>query len=634
MKLVYRTVVLGLVLALGLLGLVSFGCSGSKGSSEGPPSEVGKIGLNLTFGNGATLASLSYSVTNAVAADDVSGTIPLPPGPFTAGQVLPTFEILPVISATGYSVSLTGTSPDGSITCSGGATGITVTAGNETIVNVLVTCTMKADSGSVEGNVTLQSCPTISTLTAINATATTAAPGNTSTIYASAAAPNPAALTYTFSIVSGTGTLSGQTNGSNAFGTSSSIIFTCPLAPEVDTIEIVTADQTAPAMCPASLSTATITVTCTAPAPFCTGLPVGTACDAGLICNGGGSCVVPTFSVVHVMDGDSGLTNASSAVIIEQHLLDGAVTGTPIALPTAASGTIQPFTVAGTANTEGDLNTSVDGRYLTMAGYQTAPGVVGVVTSQTVNRAVARIDANGNIMTTAVAGAFIGANPRSAVSVDGSEFWLSGTSATSNTSGGIWYLPSDMELVQMPSSALPTDKARLLRIAGGQLYGNSDQDPPYLFTVGSGLPTTATTITTLPGFPTTGVTPSPYSFVFFDLDPTVPGLDTMYVADDRVSTGGGFEKWKLSAGGGSWLMIWSVMWGVDAGVGTGFRGMAGYVTGNIVTLMASSGLAAGTPDSLAVIFDTVGSTTPPTPQVVATAASNSTFRGVALPPHL
>jgi hypothetical protein len=65
--------------------------------------------------------------------------------------------------------------------------------------------------------------------------------------------------------------------------------------------------------------------------------------------------------------------------------------------------------------------------------------------------------------------------------------------------------------------------------------------------------------------------------------------------------------------------------------------MAGYVTGSAVTLMASSGSTAGARDALVVIPDTVGSTVPPVPVqawIVATAAAGSTFRGVAIPPHL
>lgn len=113
----------------------------------------------------------------------------------------------------------------------------------------------------VEVNAKLQTCPTISSLTAIESQASTRPPGNTSTIYASAAAPNAAKLKYRFSVTSGKGILSHQANGSNAIGTSSSVIFTCPAHPEVDTVRVVTTDESG-ATCPASLTTASTEVTC------------------------------------------------------------------------------------------------------------------------------------------------------------------------------------------------------------------------------------------------------------------------------------------------------------------------------------------------------------------------------------
>jgi hypothetical protein len=129
-----------------------------------------------------------------------------------------------------------------------------------------------SESASIEGNssgvgvtATLQACPTISTLTAIPSNPNTAAPDNTSTIRASAAAPNPATLKYTFSVKSGRGTLSEQKNASDRAGTSSSVVFACPATDEVDTIQLVTSDETG-AKCAASLTTATTQVTCgTAP---------------------------------------------------------------------------------------------------------------------------------------------------------------------------------------------------------------------------------------------------------------------------------------------------------------------------------------------------------------------------------
>ena len=91
-------------------------------------------------------------------------------------------------------------------------------------------------------------------------------------------------------------------------------------------------------------------------------------------------------------------------------------------------------------------------------------------------------------------------------------------------------------------------------IFGGQLFATASSGTfVNVFTVGTGLPQTAgQTNVSLPGMPTTGSS-SPYAYVFFDLDPTVAGNDTLYVADDRAAaSGGGVQKWTLV--NGTWTL--------------------------------------------------------------------------------
>jgi hypothetical protein len=124
--------------------------------------------------------------------------------------------------------------------------------------------------------------------------------------------------------------------------------------------------------------------------------------------------------------------------------------------------------------------------------------------------------------------------------------------------------------------------------------------------------------------------PSPWGFVFFDLNPAVTGLDTLYIADDRVtSSGGGLVKFQLLVTGGTWTKQWE-MQGTGA---NGYRGLAGYATGTTVTLMATTGAAGGQSDTLVAIVDPGGSVSTVTQTNIANAPLNTTFRGVALPPH-
>jgi hypothetical protein len=132
--------------------------AGYSTSSPGGHERPGAIGVSLTLLGGQTLNSLTYNLANGTPADALMGTIPLPTGSASTGPyAVPTFEILPVAAATGYTITLSGTSTNGAVTCSGASSPpFEVTAGNETIVNVLVTCTTPNVSGSVEVNATLR----------------------------------------------------------------------------------------------------------------------------------------------------------------------------------------------------------------------------------------------------------------------------------------------------------------------------------------------------------------------------------------------------------------------------------------------------------------------------------------------
>ena len=244
-------------------------------------------------------------------------------------------------------------------------------------------------------------------------------------------------------------------------------------------------------------------------------LAAGTVCssDGAKACDASASCKPLTFRVLRVGDGQTALSAASAAVFVEERRTDGTLVST-VALPIAASGAMQPFTMAGSATSEGGVALSASGHYLTAAGYATPPGTASVAstTAATVFRSAARIDAVGNVDTsTSFSTAESGFNARSAVSVDGAGIWIPGAS-------GVWYglfgaaTQSGTTVVAAPSNV------RWLAIFGGQLYGSSGSSGfTDVFTIGAGLPVTVNqTATPLPGLPTTGA--SPYGFVLFDLD--------------------------------------------------------------------------------------------------------------------
>jgi hypothetical protein len=325
-------------------------------------------------------------------------------------------------------------------------------------------------------------------------------------------------------------------------------------------------------------------------------------------------------AVVRVGDGSATLTTAATPEFVDEYTLSGALVRS-IALPTADNGTVRAFTNSGTATSD-NITRTVDGRYLLLTGYNAAPGTAGIVTStnsgSTNNRLVARIGADGSVDTnTRINDAFSGSNIRTAVSTDGSAFYVSGGNS------GIRYVPFGNTGATTALSTGPVVNFRILGIAGGSLYATSAANANYgLNQIGTGLPTAAgAAVTLLPGFPAASG-PSPYGFYFADLSATVPGLDVVYVTDDAAT--GGIQKWSLV--GGTWTLN-----GTIGGLATALlRGLTGQRTGAAVQLIASGG------GGLYTVADQAGYNAAPSttalPAPFVPLAANTSFRGVAFAP--
>ena len=319
--------------------------------------------------------------------------------------------------------------------------------------------------------------------------------------------------------------------------------------------------------------------------------------------------------VLRVGTGSAALSGVATAVFLDEYSTGGGTSVQSIALPTADSGSNQTLTQSGSAGSEGALNLSADGRYLTLVGYDAAPGTTGVVgtASATVNRIVARVDAAGSIDTsTRLNSAYSGNNIRSAVTNDGSGFWVAGQST------GLSYVNFGSTGT---STALNALNSRVVNIFNGQLYDSSAAGSNVgVNTVGTGLLTTAgQTVTLLPG--ATAAT-NAYAYVLLDRDAGVAGLDTLYVADQTNANG----LLKYSFNGSTWTSRGNI---------TGsFTGLTGVVNGSGVDLYATSGTAAGNAlvkftDSTAFNSNLTGSLT-----TLATAPANTIFKGVAFAPRV
>ena len=321
----------------------------------------------------------------------------------------------------------------------------------------------------------------------------------------------------------------------------------------------------------------------------------------------------------------SALTSAATDVFLDEYTLAGLLVQT-VVVPNAITGNNRPLTASGSSTSELQLTRSVDGHALALAGYGAVPGTAAVAATATtaVIRVVGLVGADGSVDTSTNLGpAFSGAAVRSATTVDGSSFYVAGSGPSTGSGSGIQYVPF-AGFTPTQINTTPVNN-RVVNIFNGNLYLSSGA-PGFLglSSVGTGLPTSGPqTVTLLPGPVDGGTGASPYAFYFADLSTTVPGVDVVYVADDRSTVDGGIQKWSLV--GSTWVFN-----GVITGTTVALRGLNGSVTGTTVSLIATSATA------LYVVADNAGYNVVPSatvlPAAVATAPTNTAFRGVALAP--
>jgi hypothetical protein len=339
--------------------------------------------------------------------------------------------------------------------------------------------------------------------------------------------------------------------------------------------------------------------------------------------------------VYRVGTGSAPLTNAATEVFLDEFNSTTGELVQSVAMPTADSGLHQTFTQSGVAASAGLLTRSADGKFLLAGGYDAPVGTASVAT--TTSAAIARVAAvvgmDASIdTTTALTNAFSGDNFRAVASANGTDLWLSGSagSGQSATAGVQYATRGSTTAIQISGTAAggsTLTNIRQVHVFNGQLYiSTASGTAVRLGAVGDGLPTTGgQEIAPLPGYPSSSG--APYGFFFADLDATVSGLDTLYVADESATA-----LAKFSLVGGLWTQNGAV--GVDT---DDYRGVTGVVSGSTVTLYAirKGGSAGPGGGELVKIVDATGynATITATPTVLATATAQTAFRGVALTPE-
>jgi hypothetical protein len=344
------------------------------------------------------------------------------------------------------------------------------------------------------------------------------------------------------------------------------------------------------------------------------------------------------------------LTNAATAVSIEERReSDGFVLKT-IPLPTAAAGTNRPFAISGVADSEGLLALSGDGRFVTLAGYAATPGTtsptggsIAKSSSSTNPRVIARVDVSGNVDTSTILGltattAFSGNNIRSAVTNVGTDFWAGGDgSGGVSPTRGAFYATLGASASTLIESATSSTRACAIFLSSSQPFSSQlycTASSPGIFVIGSGLPT-ATAPAPILSMTAMDTAASFYSFAFLDLVGGDGIADTLYVADERTTASGGIQKWTLSNG------TWNLVGTFNSGL-TGVRGLAARaVSGGVVLIGTTAIVSASSPSSIGnsiIKFFDDGVTAPASASVTTLEAAVSgvtkVYRGVASAPHL
>lgn len=356
-----------------------------------------------------------------------------------------------------------------------------------------------------------------------------------------------------------------------------------------------------------------------------------------------------TVVVERIGDGSTTLSNASAPIAVLEVTTSGSLAQT-ISFPTSGA---NQQSDSGSATSNGYLNTYISGTI----GYVSVPGLnlgTGTASAAGTNTKVnSTLDATGSVInrtlfpTGGAAGTppspFSGNNFRSSIATSGSTFYAAGTSTGSPVTGGAWYYNgSAFTQVSSTATGQPTNFRNIEIYGSGsaaQIFAASAATSGTgIFAIGSGLPTTAgSTSTLLINTGSIGTAASPYGFVMFSTGSQGAGvLDLAYLADDRTSAGGGLQKWTFN--GSAWTNSWALLVGasgtstLSATAATGFagiRGLAGTYDPVLgATLYATTNETSN--NRLISILD--AGSTPSTYSTLLSAGSNYVFRGVDLSP--
>ena len=293
-------------------------------------------------------------------------------------------------------------------------------------------------------------------------------------------------------------------------------------------------------------------------------------------------------------------------------------------MPTVTSGIQNALTESGTATSDGMINLSTDGHYLTVTGYNAAVGTATIATSTAppVNRVIGRVDSAGNVDTSTQAAIYSGDNIRGAITTDGSAFWIAGGGTAPDR--GLYYVPFGSSSATNLNSTI---SAKDVGIFGSTLYAS----------------TSTGTNTNVVQVGATGTLP-PTPRCRSRTSPVCRPAPAACVRDDALRTDGLGSRHDLHRRrhGQRPVEVWARLGHLDAGRqhragADDYTGLTAVQNGSTVTLFATllkGNSTAGSAAQLVTLVDSSGylGTLTGTPTLLTTAGPNQTFAGVAIVP--
>jgi hypothetical protein len=329
--------------------------------------------------------------------------------------------------------------------------------------------------------------------------------------------------------------------------------------------------------------------------------------------------------------GSATLSSASAPIYLDEYNPSGVNQATPnntVSLPSSSGAAL--ISDSGSSTTAGQLSLATNGQYLAIPGYQAPSGVTAIAGTTPANdpREIDAVDSTGSVVQTLTSSTFyFESNIRSAATDGNGNFWTAGTvtAAANSSTGGINYWSSGGNNNVETGSATYQYNTRVVNVFNvngtNQLYYGTGSATSGIYSVGTGTPTSGgQTGTLLVADPTSGN--NPYAFSIS------PNGQTIYLADDSSlgASGGGILKFAQNTSGG---FVYQYTLGAFTGETAGDLGLTVDWTGTTPVIYATTGDTTG--QKLFKVVDN-GSVATAKYTVLATAATNTAFRGVAFVP--